>query len=453
MNGGFRVRGTAIHAPACGTVEVLEDAVVRVDETGAIAEIAEANTPEHGAALAAADGSLISLGSDQVLLPGLVDLHVHAPQWPQMGKGLHLPLERWLRECTFPLEARYADMAFAEASYASVVDALIANGTTTAVYFATIHMEASLRLAEICRERGQRAFVGKVVMDARDQCPDYYRDASTEAALAETAIFIERVQGGSRDGLVRPIVTPRFIPSCTDAALEGLGALAREHGCHIQTHCSESDWEHAHVVDRLGRTDTEALDGFGLLTRHTVLAHANHVTAGNMRMIADRGAGIAHCPVSNFYFANAAFPLRKALDMKLHVGLGTDISGGTSASILENCRAAVAASGSLEDGIDPARPARRRGRPGSRIDFAAAFHLATAGGGEVLDLKVGRFAPGYRFDAIAVDVAGADSNIVIQDDADTGEDVLQKIVYGACRQDIRRVWIDGREVVNKGRRD
>ena len=444
------ILGPAIHAPERGRVELIEGALLAVSADGSIVSVSRPDTDnfDRELDLARRSGKLTTLPDGQYLLPGFVDLHIHAPQWPQLGKALHLPLEEWLMEYTFPLEARYADVAFANRMYGSLVDALLKNGTTTAVYFATAHLEATLRLAEICRERGQRAFVGKVVMDDHAQCPDYYRDETTESALSETLAFVEEVRAAPGD-LVEPIITPRFIPSCTDAALSGLGEIAKDHDCHVQTHCSESDWEHGYVLDRLGKTDTDALDGFGLLTRHTVLAHANHITSPDMDLIHSRGAGIAHCPLSNLYFANAAFPLRAALDRKLHVGLGTDISGGASASMFDSCRQAVHSSRALEDGTDPGRAAEVRGVPGSRIDFMEAFWLATCGGGEVLDRPLGKFEPGYKFDAMAVDTVGPDSNIMLFAETDQPEHALQKIVYGASRNDVRTVWVDGRKVVEK----
>src|SRR5690606_18411352 len=155
-------------------------------------------------------------------------------------------------------------------------------------------------------------------------------DASPEAAIAGTFEVIDHIRShaGNRDGRVKPVVTPRFIPSCTDAALEGLGALARECGCHVQTHCSESDWEHGYVLARHGMTDATSLDRFGLLRDGSVLAHGNFLTADDMDLLAARRAAVAHCPVSNAYFAGAVFPLRSALEKGVRVGLGTDISGG-----------------------------------------------------------------------------------------------------------------------------
>jgi guanine deaminase len=446
----FAILGTAFHTPRRGNVEVLEEALIGVGDDGKIASImrpGEAPYAELKSDLARA-GRLMTLKSGQYLLPGLIDLHIHAPQWPQLGKALHLRLEEWLQKHTFPLEARYADAAFAQRVYENLVGSLLANGTTTAVYFATIHNEASLVLARICQAKGQRAFIGRIAMDDPSQCPDYYRDASAEAALDGTRAFIEAVRGLPKNdaGLVKPAVTPRFIPSCTDRLLEGLGKLAAECGCHVQTHCSESDWEHGYVLKRLGRSDAAALDGFGLMTRHTVLAHSNFVSSTDMDLIRESGAGIAHCPLSNFYFSTAVFPLRAALDKGLRVGLGTDISGGPSPSIFDTCRTAVAASRALEDGVNPHLPADKRGVAGQRIDFRDAFWLATAGGADVLDVKTGQFALGYEFDAILVDANVTSSNVVLDRELDTLEDTLQKIVYNAGRANITHTWVAGKLV-------
>ena len=438
--------GTACHAPSRDRLEVLRDTLIVVGDDGVIAAIHE---PGTGAAEQfRAAGRLTVLEPGQVLLPGLVDLHVHAPQWPQLGKALDVPLEVWLQKYTFPLEARYADIEFAAAIYESLVASLLANGTTTALYFATIHLPVTRLLADICLRRGQRALIGRVAMDDPNQCPATYRDASAESAEADTRAFIDhaRALAGNESGLIRPVITPRFIPSCTDDLLRRLGALARETGCHVQTHCSESDWEHGFVQGRCGVSDTMALDRFGLLSRRTVLAHGNFLGDADFDRIRERGAGVAHCPLSNVYFANAVFPLRHALDRGVHVGLGTDIAGGASPSIFDSARHAVTVSRALESGVDPALPpGKRGGRPGARITATEAFWLATAGGGEALDLPIGQFRPGWQFDAIAVDTNAPNSNLRIYP-GNTDEDVLQKVVHNAGRSDIAAVWVAGRQV-------
>ncbi len=430
-----RFFGTALHTPEPGRLEVLENRLILVDEDGTIVSLLPGDPAE-------AD---VRLDPGQFLLPGLIDLHIHAPQWPQLGKALDVPLEVWLQRHTFPLEARYEDVAYAETVWRSMIEGLLANGTTTALYFATRHLAASQRLAELCLDYGQRALVGRVAMDHPEQCPDYYRDPSPEVAEAETRAFIAHVRGmaGNESELVLPVITPRFIPSCTDDLLHRLGKLAAETGCHVQTHCSESDWEHNHVKERCGVSDSEALGRFGLLSRKTVLAHGNFVDESDRALIKQAGAAIAHCPLSNVYFGDAVFPMRKALDEGLHVGLGTDVAGGASPSILASARHAVIASRSLENGVDPALPRGERGRPGSRIDALEAFWLATAGGGVSLDLPIGVFQPGYQFDAFVLDANAGDMTLYPED---SPQDVVHKAVYLAGRQNIRQVWVSGREV-------
>ena len=446
----FTLCGTLIHAPVCGEIEVIENALVVVDAAGNIAGVYAPEAEKYAIVkeTAVAANSLITLAKGQYLLPGLIDLHVHAPQWPQAGNALHLPLYTWLQEYTFPLEAKYANLEFAEKVYTSLVDTLIANGTTTTLYFATVHLEATKLLAEICLAKGQRALVGKVAMDNPDECPDYYRDASAQQGLADTRALIEYVRGlpGNENARVLPVITPRFIPSCTDEMLAGLGELAKEYDCHVQTHCSESDWAHNYVLNRHGKHDTQSLHDFKLLTNKTVLAHSCFINDEDMATIKQQHSGIAHCPLSNAYFADAVFPARKALDLGLDVGLGTDVSGGATPSLLENCHTAVTVSRYLDGGVDAELPQPERGIQGSRIDFKEAFWMATAGGGKALDLNIGLFKEGYAFDAIIVDTKVAGSNLVVWAELDKAEDVLQKIIYNANRQNIRQVWVQGKLV-------
>ncbi|MDM9620386.1 guanine deaminase [Rhizobium sp. S96] len=442
---------SGFHAPERGHIDILEDVLIDIGADGAIKAIHRPGEPNYRSIRDAREetGELVVLPSGSYLLPGFVDLHVHAPQYPQLGSALDVPLEVWLQQYTFPLEAKYQDMSFAKRSYGLLVDDLLANGTTTALYFATIHQEATRALVDVCLEKGQRALVGKVAMDNADECPEYYRDASPQAAVEGTRQLIDYVRAhpDNGEGRVLPVVTPRFIPSCTDATLEGLGELVKECGCHVQTHCSESDWAHGYVLSRYGVTDAAALDRFGLLGRRSVLAHANFLTAEDMERVRMREAAIAHCPLSNVYFANAVFPLRAALDKGIHVGLGTDISGGPSASMLENCRGAILMSRALETGVDPRLDATTRSTFGpAQIDFRDAFHIATAGGGIALDLPVGQFKPGYLFDAIVIDTKAEKGSVRLFDELDAGEQILQKIIYTASKPNIASTWVGGLHV-------
>lgn len=426
-------------------LQVLEQALIETDDDGRITGVDTGvdtgrDDTDHD------EPAEHDLGPDTVLIPGLIDTHLHAPQWPQRGTGLDLDLERWLFDYTFPLEARYADTDFAVAVWDTMVPHLLGLGTTTVAYYGSIHEEATTALAEACLRHGQRAFVGRVAMDHPDGTPDWYRDPSASAAVAASHRSVDDIRAlaaaAATPGLVMPIVTPRFIPACTDAVLEGLGELATATGTTVQTHCSESDWEHGDVLDRFGRTDAQALAGFGLVADHTVLAHATHLEPADRRTLAEHGAGVAHCPLSNSYFANAVFPVRRALDAGVRVGLGSDIAGGPEASMLAQCTHAVTSSRMLEDGVDVERD--ERGRDGSRIDITTAFWLATAGGAELLGIDAGLLEPGRVFDAVAVDI-GSSSSLGVDRDIDDWPRIFEKLVRGAGAADIRTVWVDGVE--------
>lgn len=441
------VVGTAYHTPTATALEVLADVTIEVDDAGTIAAV-HARGTEGAAAAVRHARRVVRLGGDQRLLPGLVDLHLHAPQWPQLGTGLDIPLERWLFDYTFPLEARFADPAFAAAVWQHMVPTLLANGTTTTVYFSSVHEGATLLLAEHCLQYGQRAFVGRVGMDHLDGTPAWYRDESPAAGIDASRRSIDAIRSlAGADALVRPIITPRFIPACSDALLAGLGELAADTGALVQTHCSESDWAHGAVLQRFGRSDATMLREFGLLREGTVLAHGDHLGDADLDLVAATGAGVAHCPLSNSYFANAVFPARRALARGVKVGLGTDVAGGAHAGVVSQCGMAVTVSRMLEDGVDPALVAADRGVPDSRIDIVTAFHLATAGGGDVLGLPIGRLQPGCQFDAIVVDTAGEGTSALrVWPEFDSHDRQFEKIVRLAAAADIEHVWVAGKRV-------
>ncbi len=437
------VAGTLMQTPAPDRLSVT-DAVVEV-RAGVIAAVHDRATSEGAAAGRAALDSAadrVDLAPGTFLMPGLVDLHIHAPQWPQLGTGLDLPLERWLFDYTFPLEARYADTTFASTVWDDLVPSLLAMGTTTAVYFSSNHLEATTALAGACARHGQRALVGRVAMDHPTGTPEWYRDATASAGVEASAASIEAVAAlGSP--LVESIITPRFTPACTDTLLEGLGELAEATGVRVQTHCAESDWHCDYALDRFGAADPAALDRFGLLRPRTVLAHSDHLAADEMAMVSGRGAGVAHCPLSNAYFANAVFGVRRALGAGVGVGLGSDIAGGARPGLLGVCQDAVTVSRMLEDGVDPALDAAGRGVPESRIDTVTAFWLATAGGAELIDLPVGLIEPGRRFDAMAVRTDRPGGAIRLWDGIDDEARAFEKVVRLATADDISHVWVDG----------
>ncbi len=458
------VSGKLMQTPAPDHLEVT-DAVVEVDDIGVITAVHDRARADGAAAAQRCIESTVQhveLDSNTVLMPGLVDLHIHAPQWPQLGTGLDLPLERWLFDYTFPLEARYANSDFAAAVWDDLVPSLLAMGTTTAVYFSSIHNEATTALAQACVDHGQRALVGRVAMDHPSGTPDWYRDTTTSEGVAASAASIEaitaiesaRVTNAGRAGvgtraaggataLVAPIVTPRFTPACSDALLEGLAELAEVTGTRIQTHCAESDWHCGYAQERFGTSDAVALDRFGLVQPRTVLAHSDHLNSSDMGLVAAHQAGVAHCPMSNSYFANAVFGVRRALAAGVGVGLGSDIAGGARPGLLSVCQDAVTVSRMLEDGVDASLEPAERGVAQSRIDTVTAFWLATAGGAAVLDLPVGLIEPGRCFDAITVCTDRPGGAIRLWEGIDDKARCFEKIVRLATTDDISNVWVNG----------
>lgn len=436
----MRLRATILQTPDVDTLEVLEDHIIDVNASGAITSVSPAAVDNTEGA--------VSLPDNTVLIPGLVDTHIHASQWPQLGTGLDLPLDEWLFAYTFPLEARYADTDFARRVWVDMVPRLLAHGTTTAVYYTSVHEPATLALAETCVGYGQRALIGRVAMDHPEGTPEWYRDADAGSAVEASARSIGDVrQVVGNDGLVEPIITPRFIPACTDDLLAGLGRLAADTGVRVQTHCSENQWEHDYVLERHGCTDSESLARFGLLRPGTVLAHATHLTADDRALIAAAGAGVSHCPLSNVYFSERVFAARAALDAGIAVGMGTDIAGGPEPSLLAQCAHAVGSSRLLEREAEDQAINRR-------IDIVTAFWMATMGGATMLDLPVGLLTEGRRFDAVAIDLGSTGAGSPFEDSGGANPTdnrwprLFEQIVRRTRPTDITSVWVDGRRVVD-----
>ena len=445
--------GSFFHTPVYGAFEYLEDALIEVDGAGIIARVVRTDDPAQPEAVRfhRERGTLVELGENRYGLPGFVDIHVHAPQWPQAALALDEPLYLWLEQRTFPLESKFADLDFAHRVYTDLVDQLIARGSTTTVYLGSAHLESSIELARICADAGQRALVGKTVMDDPDANPEYYRDASPAQAVADTETLINEIEGigrASRQG-IWPVVTPRFIPSCTDEVLAGLGELAARYDVYVQTHCNEGQWEHDVVLERFGKTDPYALRDFGLLREHAIMAHCPYLTVEEGEMFAELGVSIAHCPMANSYFSSAVAPIRRFREQGIHVGLGTDISGGYSPSMYENIRQAVLVSRLLETGVDAQRPEAERGLGEARISLVEAFWLATAGGAEALGLPLATFEPGRAFDLQVVDVARRDSDLTGFGVFDAPEDRLARILYLSTPDNVRKIYIQGDLVRDK----
>lgn len=440
---GFKrvVKGTAFTSQSINEIDILENYLFCLNEDGMIEKLVSPKEEIYSAIIETYQGTskFQEIPKGEYLLPGFIDLHVHAPQWPQSGLALDKPLYDWLNTYTFPLEAKYKDTNFAEKVYSHLVDELLSLGTTTVLYFGTIHKEANLKLAEICAKKGQRGLVGKVVMDDHEANPKFYRDETTEQALADTEEFIKDVKilGKNVKQGVYPVVTPRFIPSCTDEGLKGLGELAEKYDVHVQSHCSESDWAHQFVIERFGESDTKSLNKFGLLKDKSVMAHCGFLSVEDVEIFRETGTAVAHCPISNAYFGNAVTRVKQLLhDYQVDVGLGTDISGGFSPSLYDNMKQAVMSSRMLNDGVNHGIVLAERGVSNSNITLKEAFYLATAGGGKSLSLPIGELKEGFTWDAQVVST----HHLPVFGE-DTLEETFQKLIYLMKPEQIKEVWV------------
>ncbi|WDT66785.1 guanine deaminase [Companilactobacillus crustorum] len=429
--------GTVISSATFDKADFTPEVLTCVDQSGTIDRVISATDSDYQSVKQAAIDNhvLHKIPNGSFLLPGFTDLHIHAPQWPQAGLALDKPLNEWLTDYTFPLEAKFQDLNYAESIYHSLVNELLANGTTTGLYFGSIHTDANLVLAKVCAQLGQRAFIGKIAMDNPDQTPDYYRDSSAAEAIDQTENFIQQLQAFQEktQAELTPVITPRFVPSCTDETLLGLGELAQKYNLPIQSHCSESIWEDQYAVKRFHKRDAQVLDQFGLLTDKAVMAHGTQLTDQDLTLFSQTQTAIAHCPISNIYFGNGIMRVNAAHQQNVKIGLGTDISGGFSPSIYRNMQQAIMSSQMLQDS----------GQKQSRITAANAFYLATIGGAEALHLNSGQIKPGFKADFQIVHDQYFDVS------SNNSQEIFERLVYHKSKENIEQVYVSGKLVHNQ----
>ncbi len=383
MERTFALKGNIIFTPACGRLEVRPGQYL-VCEDGLVAGIFETLPERFG-------GVPVHDHGDRLILPGLVDLHVHASQYAYRGLGMDMELLDWLEENAFPEEARFAEQEYAAAAYRVFTDELTRSATTRACVFATVHRPATLLLMELMEKAGLRGFVGKLNMDSN--CPDYLRE-TTDGSLAETRRWLEESAGFSA---VRPVITPRFIPSCSEELMNGLGELQREFGAAMQSHLSEnlSEIEWVKQLRPWSRFYGEAYSRPGLFGGEcpTVMAHCIWSGEEERALMKEQGVFLAHCPQSNMNVSSGIAPVRTWLNEGQKAGLGSDVAGGAHLSIFRAMTDAIQCSKLRWRLVDDSLAA---------LTLPEALYLATKGGGEFFG-KVGSFEPGYEFDAIVMD--------------------------------------------------
>ena len=330
---------------------------------------------------------------DRLILPGLTDLHVHAPQFAFRGLGMDMELLDWLNTYTFPEESKYRDMEYAQRAYRQFVAHLRTSATTRVGVFATIHLPATEFLMQELENSGLVSYVGKVNMDRNS--PDYLREADAKTALEDTERWICETR--SAFAHTKPILTPRFIPSCSDELLRGLGALADKYDLPVQSHLSENFGEIAWVRELCPQAAFygDAYDQFGLFGgKHPcIMAHCVHSGDEEIERMRQNGVVVAHSPMSNANLASGVAPVSKYLVRGLQVGIASDVAGGETVDLFRVMADA------LRDSKLRWRLFDQEVKP---LSVDQVFYLATLGGGSFFG-KAGSFEPGYEFDAVVLD--------------------------------------------------
>jgi len=423
-------RGSLLHCVADpggtsdpGAWEYVEEGLLVVDE-GRVVLAGEAT-----AALASLPAGVdVTDFSGKLLVPGFIDCHVHFPQLDIIG-SYGAQLLDWLNQYAYPAEMRFADPAHAREVAAVFVDELLRNGTTTALVFGTVHAHSADAVFEAAAAKGMRLIAGKVLMDRN--CPAQLRD-DPESGYHDSKALIERWHGNGRLGYA---ITPRFALTSSEAQLEAAGRLAAEHpDVWVHTHLAENREEVEAIARQFpdSRSYLDVYDRFGLLRQRSVFAHCLHMDDTDRRMMAAKGGAAAFCPTSNLFLGSGLFRLGAMRAAGVRCGLGTDVGGGTSLSLLRTASEAYKVLHLQEHAL----PAMQ------------ALYLATLGAAEALYLEheIGNFLPGKEADFVVIDFDGSSLTARRMAAAATIEEKLFALMTLGDDRNIAATYVLGRRV-------
>lgn len=421
----FALKGDIIDTPTPESFRCHEDSYL-VCGDGKVKGIWK-ELPEHFSGIKVEDYS------GKLIFPGLCDLHIHAPQYSFRGIGMDMELLSWLETYTFPEESKYRDMEYAQKAYEIFAEDLRKSATSRVNVFATIHGEATILLMDLLEKAGICGFAGKVSMDRN--CPDYYREKDARTSIEDTRSWYQAVKDRTR---MRPILTPRFLPTCSDGLMEQLGELQRETGMYMQSHLSENP-EEVEWVKKLAPWSEnygDAYDRFGLFGNYgkTVMAHCVYSGEKERELMKERGVYAAHCPQSNLNLSSGIAPVRAMMEEGIHVGLGTDVAGGASLSIFRAMTDAVQVSKMYWRYLD---------RDQKPLSASEAFYLGTKGGGSFFG-QAGSFENGYEFDAVVLHDASLRTALDLQ-----MEQRMERVMYLSGNEEIKAKYVGGRKVLER----
>jgi guanine deaminase len=385
------------------------------------------------AALGDAAPLLSSLGDARLIdhrgklvVPGFVDCHVHFSQVDIIASWGTQLLD-WLERYAFPAEQRCADAAYVTELAAFFTDQLLQNGTTTALVFPTVHPQSVDAIFAAAAERNMRLLSGKVMMDRN--CPAALRDTA-ESSYVDSRALLTKWHGSGRLGYA---ITPRFAVTSSAAQLDAAGRLAAEFPeVHVHTHLAENAAEIAQVSrdfpDR--RSYFDVYRHYGLARERSVFAHCLHLDDEDRTQMAALGAAMAFCPTSNLFLGSGLFDLAAAREAAVRVGMGTDVGGGTSLSLLRTLSEAY----------------KVLQLKGQKLHAFGALYLATLGGAEALRLddRIGSFRPGREADFVVLDDAGNRMTERRLATAASIEERLFAMLMLGDERNIAETWLMGR---------
>ena len=417
------VRGNIVHAPEMGRLDILEHGCL-VLEDGVITGLYR-QLPEE-----LANAEVRDFG-DRLIMQSFADMHLHAPQYPMLGMGMDLPLLDWLNTYTFPTEARFADVDYARRVYRRLATDLITNGTTRVCMFSSMHTDATLVLMDELERAGVTGYVGKVNMD-RNGLPGKLQE-TTEESVRETLRWLD----GCHFEHVKPIITPRFTPSCTNELMTQLGKLANERGLYVQSHLSENTNEIAWVRELHPDCTQywETYNKYGMWKDHTLMAHCVHSDERERRAIKDAGVVVVHCADSNVNICSGICPVRQMVREGLWVTLGSDIAGGAQLPMYKVITMSIRTS--------KARRVTDEWHP-DFLTVSEGYYLGTTAGHKYFGAGDG-FAVGDRLHAVVID----DGDFPEAAHPLSVQERFERAIYMTHRHNIVSVWSDGREVVRR----
>ena len=375
------IKGNIISADEIGKLNIFENSYL-VAKDGRIAGIFKELPNEF-------KNEKIDDFGDALVMQSFSDMHLHAPQYAMLGMGMDLPLLDWLNTYTFPTESHFKDKRLARKIYRDLAKKLITNGTTRVAMFSSLHLGSTIVLMEELEKAGVCGYVGKVNMDRNS--PDILSEG-TAKSIRDTLKWIEL---SKKFDNVKPIITPRFTPSCTNKLMKRLGEIAKEYDLPIQSHLSENTGEIAWVKELHPDTDLyyESYVKYGLWNNRTLMAHCVHSNDVERKAIKDAGVYVVHCASSNENLTSGYAPIRKMLNEGIRVVLGSDIAGGDHLSMFDVVAATIRASKARDIMDDWKTPF---------LTPEEAFYLGTSAANSFFDEKPG-FAKGNELHALVLD--------------------------------------------------